>query len=246
MQGEALRRALRGASAPRLLPGPRRAAGAVLLAACAVVTVVLGVDVVGRGLPGWLDSAFDPRIHASLSRFPALLQWLPGLGTLTPVTLMTLALVLACAATRRWSGAVLAAVAVPAAVGLTEYVLKPAIGRYSFPSGHAASMFALAAVCAVLLAGPPRRQVPGAVRLLLVFMTLMLAAAVAAAMVAIGAHVFTDAVGGAAFGTGVVLACALALDLVAGRRRRAPAARPAAGSGALQFPPLNRSVISST
>ena len=45
-------------------------------------------------------------------------------------------------------------------------------------------------------------------------------------MVAIGAHAFTDAIGGAAVGTAVVLACALTLDLLAsavGARRRGPA-----------------------
>lgn len=219
---------------PRLLlPGPLRAAGAALLAACVAVTVVLGVNFAGRGLRGRLDSAFDPRIQAGLSRFPALLHWLPDLGTLGPVTLMTLALVLACVATRRWSGAVLAAVAVPAATGLTEDVLKPYVGSaigQGFPSGHATSMFALAAICAVLFAGPPGRRVPWVVRLLLVAMALLLAAAVAAAMVALGAHVFTDAAAGAAVGTGVVLACALALDLAASRVRRAPAARSSPGN----------------
>jgi membrane-associated phospholipid phosphatase len=126
----------------------------------------------------------------------------------------------------------LAAVAAPAATGLTEYVLKPSLGQaigQSFPSGHATSMFALAAICAVLLVDPPRRQVPGTVRLLLIFMALLLAAAVAAAMVAMGAHRFTDAVGGAAVGIAVVLACALTLDLVVSRRPREPAAPPLPG-----------------
>jgi len=229
------RRALRRASAPSLLlPGPLRVAGTALLAACVAVTAVLGVQLVGHGLVGWLDSAFDPRIQAGLSRFPALLDWLPELGTLAPVTMITLALVLACVVTRRWSGAILTVVAVPAAVGLTDYVLKPYIDvgqtiMHSFPSGHAASMFALAAICAVLLVDPARRRVPGVIRLLLVFMALLLAAAVAAAMVAIGAHYFTDAVGGAAVGTGVVLACALALDVVASRARRSPGSRGASG-----------------
>ena len=73
-----------------------------------------------------------------------------------------------------------------------------------------------------------------------VVMALLLAAAVAAAMVAIGAHQFTDAVGGAAVGTAVVLACALTLDLaaadcredqrrhlfLAGDQRRAPSRMP--------------------
>ena len=223
MQLGALRRVDRRTSGLRLLPGWLRLPAAALLAVCAAVTAVLGIRIAGRGLPGWLDSAFDPRIQAGLGRFPSLLNWLPDIGTLGPVALMTLALILACLATRRWTGAVLAAIAVPAATGLTEYVLKPYVGQaigQSYPSGHATSMFALAASCAVLLVHPPRRQVPGVVRFLLVLMAVLLAAAVAAAMVAIGAHRFTDAVGGAAVGIAVVLACALTLDLAASSRHR--------------------------
>jgi len=103
-----------------------------------------------------------------------------------------------------------------------------AIGQ-AFPSGHATSSFALAASFAVLLANPPRR-VPGGVRLLLVFVAFLLATAVTAAMVVNGAHTLSDAVGGAAVGTGVVLACALTLDALGSLRLRAPAApRPPAG-----------------
>ena len=207
-----------------------------MLAACVAVTAVLATLFAGRGKPGWLDSVMDPRFQALQARFPAVVNWLPDLGTLKPVSLMTLALVLACVATRRWSGAILAAVAEPVAAGLTEYVLKPSIGQamwwgtsHSYPSGHATGMFALAAICAVLLRDPPGRRVPGVVRLLLVIIAVLLAAAVAAAMVAIGAHTFTDAVGGAAVGTGVVMACALALDLVA-EVRAVDAGRPGAMS----------------
>jgi membrane-associated phospholipid phosphatase len=56
-----------------------------------------------------------------------------------------------------------------------------------------------------------------------VLVALLLATAVAAAMVATGAHTFTDAVAGAAVGTGVVLACALTLDLVSSRASGVPA-----------------------
>lgn len=196
-------------------------AAAGMLAACAAVTAVLATPFAGRGKLGLLDSVMDPRFHALQARFPPVVNWLPDLGTLKPVTLMTIALVLACMATRRWSGAILATVAEPAATGLTEYVLKPSIGQvmwwgtsHSYPSGHATGMFALAAICAVLLLNPPGHRLPRVIRLLLVFIALLLAAAVAAAMVAIGAHTFTDAVGGAAVGTGVVMACALAIDLV--------------------------------
>jgi membrane-associated phospholipid phosphatase len=209
-----------------LLPGPLRAAGAALLAAC--VATVLAAFVAGQGNPGRVDTAVDPRTQAALSRFPALLQQLPRLGGLKEVVLMTVALALACVVTRRWSGAVLALVAVPAAVGLTEYVLKPYVGtviNQAFPSGHATSSFALAAIFAILIADPAYRRVPAALRLVLVLIALLVAAAVAAAMIAIGAHTFTDAVAGAAVGTGVVLACALALDLAVRLACRASAAR---------------------
>lgn len=226
--GTSQRGSPRGPVPQELLPRWLRLPTATLLVACVAVTAALAVQFASQGQPGWFDSALDPRIQDELSRFPVLLSWLPDLGTLIPVALATLVLVVACAATRRWSGAVLASVAVPAATGLTEYVLKPFVGRVieqSFPSGHATSMFALATICAVLLVDPPRCHVPGAVRLLLVLAALILAAAVSAAMVAIGAHRFTDAAAGAAVGTGLVLACTLTLDLVISRARRARAPR---------------------
>jgi membrane-associated phospholipid phosphatase len=211
-----------------LLSARLRLLAAVLLAACVALPVVLAVHFVGRGQPGWLDSVIDPLImndwHDS-----ALRHGLIELGTLGPVALMTLALVIACVATRRWSGAVLAAVAAPAATGLTEYVLKPYVGGpldAGYPSGHATSMFALAAVCAVLLA-KPRCRVPWVVRLLLAFMALALATAVSVTMIAWGAHTFTEALAGAAVGTGVALACTLVLDLVASQERRAQRRSPA-------------------
>ena len=63
-----------GATAPA--PDFLRAAGAALLAAC--VAVVLAAFVAGRGNPGRLDSALDPRIQAWLGRFPALLSSFPA------------------------------------------------------------------------------------------------------------------------------------------------------------------------
>ncbi len=209
-----------------LLPGPFRLPAAALLAACVSVAVLLGVGFAGHRQPSWLDAAVDPHVKSALRPFPALLSFLAGTGDLIPVNLLALALVLACVATRRWSGAVLAAVGEPTASTLTEYGLKPLVhrtidGALSLPSGHATGMFALAATCAVLLLDPPGRRVDAAVRLLLVCLALLLATAVAIAMVARGAHYFTDTVAGAAVGTGMVLAWALVLDrLVAWRAYR--------------------------
>jgi len=211
-----------------LLPGALRAAGIAVLSACAATAVLAGC-LAGRGEPGWLDSAVDPRIQTALSRFPLLLNWLPKFGTLKPAVLATVLLALAFVVTRRWSGAVLAVVAVPVASGLTEYVLKPHVGvmlGQSFPSGHATVMFALTAIWTIFLLDPTRYRLPGPLRLLLFFVALLFAAAVPAVMIAIGAHTLTDVIAGVAVGTGVVLACALILDLVASRARRGRAERP--------------------
>jgi len=216
----------------QLVPGSLRRPTVALLAACVAVTAAAGARVPGFGLPAWLDATFDPRLTAYLGRFPVVLNWLPHLGGQKLVAAMTLTLTLACALARRWRGVVLVVAAVPIAIGLTEYALKPSVGEaigQAFPSGHATSAFAVAASYAVLLANPPRRRVPDSVRLLLVLVAFLLATAVAAVMVANGAHTFTDAVGGAAVGTGVVLACALTLDALGSLRLREPAAPPPAG-----------------
>jgi membrane-associated phospholipid phosphatase len=212
-----------------LLPGRLRILAAGLLAACVAVPVVLAAEFVGHGQPGSLDSAIDPVIM-NLWRDSVLRHDLADLGTLRPVALMTLALVVACVATRRWSGAVLAAVGVAAATSLTRYVLEPYVGGslgQGFPSGRTTSMFALAAVCVVLLADPPGRRVSRAVRLLTAFMAVALATAVAVTAIAIGTRHFTDTLAGAAVGTGVALACALGLDLVSSRVYRRPASASA-------------------
>ena len=65
-------------------------------------------------------------------------------------------------------------------------------------------------------------------RFLPVLMALLFAPAVAAAMVAIGAHNFTDAVGEPQSAPRL-LACALTLDLVASRQPREPAVPPLPG-----------------
>jgi membrane-associated phospholipid phosphatase len=81
-------------------------------------------------------------------------------------------------------------------------------------------LFALAATCTVLLAGPARPRLPGVVRLLLVLGAALIAAAVATAMVALGYHYFTDTVAGTAVAIGMVLLTALLID----RAARAPRA----------------------
>jgi membrane-associated phospholipid phosphatase len=207
-----------GHPAPRpLVPAAMRTPAVTLLVVCVAITVLLGVLFAHHTRQGPLDAAVDARVQADLGGQLVLLNRVVGLGDTIPVVVMTAALFLACLLTRRWRGAVLVAVAVPVAAALTELVLKPLVDRtladaLSFPSGHETRVFALAATFAVLLAAPPRSRVPAVVRLLLAVVVLVTAGAVAIALVGIGAHYFTDTVGGAAVGAAVVLATALILD----------------------------------
>jgi membrane-associated phospholipid phosphatase len=200
-----------------LVPAAMRSLAAAVLVVCTAVTVLLGALFARQTGAGPLDAWADARIQAGLGGQRRVLNDLSGLGDLRPVAAMTAALVVVCLLTRRWRGAVMVAVAVPAAAGVTELVLKPLIGRtlmgdLSFPSGNETRVFALAAAFAVLLADPPRARIPAAVRLLLALAALLAAGAVGIAMVGLGHHYFTDAIGGAAVGVAAVLATTLILD----------------------------------
>jgi undecaprenyl-diphosphatase len=215
------------------LPGRRRRAAIALLAVCGVVIAVPGVLFAGHTQPSRLDAPVDAAFRSSLGTHPAVLEFLARFGDLPLVTVLTAALILGCAAVRRWRGAVLAAVAVPVAAALTEDVLKPIIGRtlrgfLSYPSGHASSLFTLATVSIILLAAPSWPRAPAVARRLLMLGAFLLAVAVPSAMVALNLHYFTDIVGGAALGTGTALLTALLLDVVCGsawwRARLSPGA----------------------
>jgi membrane-associated phospholipid phosphatase len=204
-----------------LLPSAARRPAIVGLAACVLVTAFLGVLFAHQSQPSWLDAVIDARVRAGLGGHQALLKRVTLLGTLGPMVVMATALILACLVTRRWRGALLAAVAVPAAEVITEFLLKPLVGRtlsgyLVFPSGHTTGVFVLAAVVTVLLTGPLRPRMPTAVRGLLVLAAFVAASATATAMIALGFHYFTDTVGGAAVAVGTALATALTLDKLSG------------------------------
>jgi membrane-associated phospholipid phosphatase len=225
-----IQRQRRQAARPLLPPGTHRLA-ALLVAGCVAVTTCLALAFGHQARADRFDAVVDARIRAALGSYQGPLHLLTRLGGLLSVAELTAALVLACLVTRWWRGAALAGLAVPAAVALTELVLKPLVGRSiggypSFPSGHATAMFALAATCAVLLANPPRPRLPRALRLLLLAGAVLVAAAVSVGMVALGFHYFTDIVAGTAVGTGTVLLIALLIDLAR------PAARAPHGMAA--------------
>jgi membrane-associated phospholipid phosphatase len=214
-----------------LLSDAARLPAAVLVAACAGVTGLLGA-LLGHGKHAdRVDTAVDAGIKAGLAGHHQLLEGLARLGDQPTIIVMTAAAVLVCLRRRWYRGAALAAISVPAAAVITEKLLKPLVGRtllgfLSFPSGHATGTFALATAIMVLLAGATRT--PRAVRAAIAAAALAVAAAVAVAMIALGFHYFTDAVAGAAVGTGTVLATALLLDLLILAWRRSHEPAPAA------------------
>ncbi|MGH3199230.1 MAG: phosphatase PAP2 family protein, partial [Streptosporangiaceae bacterium] len=140
-------------------------------------------------------------------------------------------IVLACLLTGRLNGAVLAAAAVPAAVGLNDGLFKPLVHRtylgvLSYPSGHTATMFALAATVAVLLLVPPRPARAGRFLVLIPAAACVLGGVVAVGVIGLRWHYFTDTVAGAAVGIGTVCGLALILDLPFARRATSATARP--------------------
>jgi len=198
---------------------------------CAGVTLVLGVTVHGHASADGLDRTIDHWFHQSIGRHRGILN-LISLGTPITVAVLTVVLVVVCLVARRWRAAALVAIAVLAASALTEFLLKPFIGRKmgagtgSFPSGHAAGAFALAVAVCVLLAQPLRME--PVQRRLLSLGTLLAATVVSVALVGLNHHYFTDIIGGAAVATAVVLLTAFGLDWLGAlwRPRRGPPRQP--------------------
>src|SRR5216683_7686570 len=123
-----MQRQRRQGARPLLPPGTQPPA-ALLVTGCVVVTTGLALAFGHQARAGRLDAVVDARIRGALGSYQGPLHLLNRLGGLLSVAELTAALVLACLVTRRWRGAALAGLAVPAAVALTEFVLKPLVGR---------------------------------------------------------------------------------------------------------------------
>lgn len=186
-----------------------------IVVACLLVIAVQAVWLRHGMETGWLDTTIDAKVQAALGGHHLLLAVLVWPGEPVPAIAMAAALVLTCALLRRYRQAALVAVSVPVAVALTEFVLKPVIGRTSwgapFPSGHVAAVAALVTVLTVLLARTATRAAP-VLGVALGLAALLVTAAVAIGVVGARLHHFSDTVGGTAVGVGTVLVTALVLD----------------------------------
>ena len=164
-------------------------------------------DMLDRPVDAWIVTHLGSHLHA--------LQLAADLGQALQVTILTGALILFCLVARRINGAVLAAISIPVAAGLTERVLKPLVNQpfSAYPSGRTTAIFALIAAIAVLLTNPPKARLSSGARLSLVVAATLIGGAVCVAVVGLNYHTFTDAVAGITVGAGVVLVTTLLLDI---------------------------------
>jgi membrane-associated phospholipid phosphatase len=201
-----------------LLAAPARSRAAALVACCAILVAVLGVLFARQTQADWLDQAIDSPFINWLRSHPGLAGWLATPGSLVPAVALSAVIAVACVYVGRLNGAVLAVVAVPVAVGLNDGLIKPLVHRtylgvLTYPSGHTTTMSALAATITVLLLVPPRSARAGVLRVLILGLMYLLGATVAAGVIGLRWHYFTDTLAGAALGIGTVCGLALLLDL---------------------------------
>lgn len=223
---------------PGLVPTRfHRPAAASALAAAAVVGG-LAVRYQHTDRPGALDLRIMTWVDGVASGHPALFRFVVTVGGPGPV----LGLAVVVAAVACWFGyrrLGLLCVVAPALTGVVTTAVKPLVGRLighddlSFPSGHTAAVSSVGLVLAVLVldvTGSRRWTAPRVLTALGV--VLGCTAVMALAVVGAGMHYPTDAVGGAASATAVVITTALLVGPVADRTRwLLPPARRRSASG---------------
>ena len=208
------------AAGPPILPGRARAVAVAVVVAAAAVLAGLGAHYAGMRRAG----STDRHVRDWLLQLHVSQSWasrVANLGDPTPVVVMVAVLVIALAALRRWRLALLALLAAPIGAAITEWLLKPLIGRtlhraLTYPSGHSTATCAIALVVALALFDRRRPRVPLAVAIGLSVLFFAAALCVAAALVITDRHYATDTVGGACVGVATVLVIALAIDWAAG------------------------------
>jgi membrane-associated phospholipid phosphatase len=188
----------------------------VLISCFALVVAVGGIIAAGKSHGNALDQPIDSWIVGQLGTHLRALRLISKVGLVTPFVL-TPVLVLASLVARRLNAAALAAISVPVAASLTQFVLKPLVherigSALTYPSGHTTGVFAVVAVIGVLLLNPPGGRPAPRLRIVVVVLAAGLGGTVGVAMIGLDYHYFTDTVAGLAVATGVVLTTAFGLD----------------------------------
>ncbi len=179
---------------------------------------VLASRVAGSHGPLKVDQRIDSPVAYRLLPSRPVLNRLVELGSPTGVTVLCTLLALGCLTLRRMRAATLAAAGPTLAGALTEYVLKPLIGRHkggglAFPSGHTTGAVAVAVTITLfLLPGGTFAGLPRTLRLLLATFAAILASALPLGLIALHYHYATDVLAGAALAVALILTLALLLD----------------------------------
>ena len=195
-----------------------------------MVLAVLAWHLHRTGSGGRVDLSIDTRLAIRLGAHGRTLERLTQLGSPQFVVGASVVLGLLAATLHWWRGAAFGLLGAPLAGAVTDLLLKPFVAAHAplgpdgralaFPSGHTTGAFGVALVLAVLLLPRTGGTLPAMLRLLLGVVALGLAAGTAVSVVALGFHRTTDAVGGFATATLVVLGAAAALDVAARSRVR--------------------------
>jgi uncharacterized protein (DUF427 family) len=195
-------------------PAALLAAGGTILA---VVLAIVGHDSVRQGA---FDTWVDNWIIGLFGHRDKLIIVMRELGSPLVVTVLCVVAAAVCVLTRRYGAALLVAITVPLASGITEVVGKPLTGRrfdsfLSYPSGHVTGICALAVVLLIVVGGPSARRLPAAVRWGVAVLAVAAVIDVILAVVAGQYHYFTDTIGAIGVAAATGLGTALALDRLA-------------------------------
>ena len=224
-----------------LLGGPPRTWAIAVVIGCALLVAGLGILFAGQARASWFDHVVDSPIISTLGVHGLTSYRLASPGTLGPAVLISGAIAVICLRFRRINGAVLALLAVPVSDGLDDAILKPLFGRtdlgqLTYPSGHTTAVFAMTTTVAILLLVPPQQIRTRTLRVLIVLGALAVSLIVAAAVIALEWHYFTDTIGGAAVAIGTVGALAIIIDLLTASRWLGPRLASLMESGSFRRP----------
>jgi membrane-associated phospholipid phosphatase len=198
------------------LPAPLRRPTALAATLAAAVAIALGALYSGRSTPSLVDDRVQSAVDAVrvVPRRCALL--IDSLGDPRVAAILVAVLATLCLILQRRRLAVVAVVG-PTATGVATTVSKPIVGRtihgdfLSYPSGHAAVVTALAFVVALLITDLTRTRRPA--RVLLVIGGAAAGGAVMAwDQILLGAHYFTDTIGGFCTALAILTATAWLVD----------------------------------
>lgn len=204
-----------------------------LAAVFALLVVAGGIAVHGDTKPFGIEVRIQDRVDAHAGGDSA---WRPVFTDVIPWSIgVVLAALGLWSLAQRWWRACVACLAVPIAIAVAEWILKPIVARNSpddlvhiFPSGHLTGVAATATVLVVLvgprLSGPRLSQswlAPG-LQLGLAFVVTAACAVSVIAAIASHVHGVFDTVAGVPTGAAIALAWMLSVDAVAPWLTRQP------------------------